>query len=126
MFNGKGVQSMPLSKTTTDHNEIRRWVEARGGQPVCVRRTGSPTDAGVLRINFPGYTKDASLEAIPWDEWFKKFDENDLALVFQERSSTGEISNFNRFVKRSTAEAKSRPRSSRAVKKHTVATRKSA
>jgi hypothetical protein len=101
---------MPLSKTTTDHNEIQRWVEARHGKPVCVRRTGSATDAGVLRINFPGYTSDKSLEELPWDEFFKKFDANDLALVIQEKSSTGETSNFNRFVKRTTAEAKSRPK----------------
>ncbi len=108
---------MPLSKTTTDHNEIRRWVEARSGKPVCVRRTGSATDAGVLRFTFPGYTTDKSLEEISWEEFFGKFDSNELALVYQEQSSTGETSNFNKLVKRSTAEAKSRPRSSRATKK---------
>jgi hypothetical protein len=82
-----------------------------------VRRTGSATDAGVLRINFPGYSKDKSLEEIPWDEFFKKFDENDLALVYQEQSSTGDVSNFNKLVKRTTAEAKTRPRSARAARK---------
>jgi len=112
---------MPLSKTTTDHDEIRRWVEARNGRPVCVRRTGSETDAGVLRISFPGYTSDKSLEEISWDEFFKKFDSNDLALVFQEKSSTGETSNFNKFVKRTTAEAKTRPRSAKAAKGRTMA-----
>lgn len=101
---------MPLSKTTTDHDEIRRWAESRGGKPACVRRTGSASDAGVLRINFPGYSQDKSLEEIPWDEFFKKFDQNGLALVYQERTAGGQVSNFNKLVKRETAEMKSRPR----------------
>src|SRR5436305_7283247 len=102
---------MPLSKTTTDHEEIRHWAEDRGGKPACVRRTGSANDAGVLRLNFPGYTSDNSLQEIPWEEFFQKFDSNGLALVFQEQTASGERSNFNKLVKRETAERKSRPSS---------------
>ncbi len=105
---------MPLSKTTTDHQEIQKWAEARGGKPVCVRRTGSATDAGVLRINFPGYSNDKSLEEIPWEEFFEKFDHNGLAMVYQEQTAAGEVSNFNKLVKRETAEMKSRPRNAKA------------
>lgn len=111
----KGKRSMPLSKTTTDHEEIRRWAEARGGKPACVRRTGSQNDAGVLRINFPGYSGDNSLQEIGWDEFFNKFDQNGLALVFQEQTASGERSNFNKLVKRETAEQKNRPRSSKST-----------
>jgi hypothetical protein len=100
---------MPLSKTTTDHNEIQHWAEDRGGKPACVRRTGSKEDAGVLRINFPGYSGDNSLQEITWEEFFQKFDQNNLALVFQEKTAAGEKSNFNKLVKRETAEMKSRP-----------------
>jgi len=28
------------TKITTDHDEIRRWVEARGGKPATVKGTG--------------------------------------------------------------------------------------
>ena len=42
------------SKTTTDHDEIRRWVEERGGRPARVTDTGSDGDPGILRIDFPG------------------------------------------------------------------------
>jgi hypothetical protein len=42
------------STTTTDHDEIRGWVEEHGGKPVTVRGTGDGDDAGVLRIDFPG------------------------------------------------------------------------
>src|SRR4051794_34732042 len=42
------------SKTTTDHDEIRRWAEERGGRPATVEGTeGGGEDAGVLRIDFP-------------------------------------------------------------------------
>ncbi|HEY3783624.1 MAG TPA: hypothetical protein VGL56_21275 [Fimbriimonadaceae bacterium] len=113
---------MPLSKTTTDHQEIQKWAEARGGKPACVRRTGSATDAGVLRINFPGYSSDKSLETIPWEEFFEKFDHNGLAMVYQEQTASGERSNFNKLVKRETAEMKSRPRNTKAASTRKKAT----
>jgi hypothetical protein len=28
------------SKTTTDHDEIKKWVESRGGKPATVKGTG--------------------------------------------------------------------------------------
>jgi hypothetical protein len=43
------------TKTTTDGDEIRRWVEDHGGTPASVKSTASDDDdAGVLRIDFPG------------------------------------------------------------------------
>ena len=59
--------------TTTDHEEIRRWVEERGGVPATVKDTGDGGDPGVLRIDFPGYGDDDALEQISWDDWFDKF-----------------------------------------------------
>src|SRR3712207_5562878 len=54
------------SKTTTDHDEIRRWAEERGGKPATVAGTESGgDDAGVLRIDFPGGEGDR-LEEISW------------------------------------------------------------
>ncbi|MDQ4075676.1 MAG: hypothetical protein M3220_05435 [Chloroflexota bacterium] len=37
---------------------------------------------------------DSDLEEIPWEEWFKPFDERQLVFVYQERLSSGEQSNF--------------------------------
>lgn len=37
------------SKTTTDHDEIRKWAEARAGKPATVERTGDKDESGVLR-----------------------------------------------------------------------------
>ncbi|GCE48464.1 hypothetical protein EI42_04862 [Thermosporothrix hazakensis] len=95
------------SRTTTDHAEIKKWVEARGGQPATVKGTTSGGQAGVLRIDFPGYgTGDEKLEPISWDEFFQKFDENQLAFLYQDTTSGGQESRFCKFVSRATAEAK--------------------
>ncbi len=88
------------SKRTTDHNEIRRWVEERGGKPATVKRTGGKDEAGILRINFPGYSGEESLEEISWDEFFRKFDEKKLAFLYQDKTSEGKESRFFKFVSR--------------------------
>jgi hypothetical protein len=89
------------SKTTTDHDEIRRWVEERGGKPAKVKGTeGGGDDPGILRIDFPGGAGEEQLEHISWDEWFEKFDEQGLAAVIQERKSDGDDSTFFKLVKR--------------------------
>jgi hypothetical protein len=94
-----------LSKTTQDHEEIRRWAEERGGTPSHVKDTGSGEDIGILRIDFPGYSGEGSLEPISWEQWFEKFDERNLALLYQEETAGGERSNFNKIVSAEAAEA---------------------
>jgi hypothetical protein len=64
----------------------------------------------MLRLDFPGYTGEDTLEHISWDEWFKKFDENNLALIVADRTAGGQISNFNKLVKRDSVMAEERPR----------------
>ena len=95
-----------LTKTTHDHEEIRKWAEARGGKPTHVKGTGGSHDPGILRIDFPGYSGEGKLEPISWDEFFEKFDAQELALVYQEKTAEGEKSNFNKIVSRHTVEEK--------------------
>jgi hypothetical protein len=92
------------SRMTTDPEEIRRWAEARGGVPAAVSGTKRRGEVGIIRIDFPD-GPEPSLEHISWDEWFQKFNENGLALVYQEKTSGGQPSRFNKIVKRETAEA---------------------
>jgi hypothetical protein len=96
------------SKTTTDHEEIRRWAEARGAKPACVKGTGGGGEPGMIRLDLPGYSGSESLQPITWDEWFRAFDENGLALVYQDETAEGEQSNFNKLVSRETAERRGR------------------
>jgi hypothetical protein len=94
---------MPEAKRTTNHATIRKWVEKRGGKPACVRGTGGKGDAGVLRIDFPDYSGEETLQAIEWDEFFQKFDDEGLAFLYQDKTSGGRPSNFNKLVNRKSA-----------------------
>ena len=97
---GRDHETEGSAQRTTNHEEIRRWAEERGGKPACVKGTGGGGDTGLLRIDFPGYTGADSLQHISWDEWFEKFDEKNLALLYQETTKGGQRSNFNKLVDR--------------------------
>ena len=88
------------SRTTTDHDTIRSWVEERGGRPARVKGTGSDGDAGLLRIDFPGRGDDDALEEIDWDAFFQAFEDNDLAFLYQEETKEGDESRFSKLVSR--------------------------
>lgn len=94
------------SQTTTDHDEIRKWAEARDGKPVTVRGTGDDDEPGVLRIDFPGGAGSDRLEEISWEEWFEKFDEKELSFLYQDKKADGQESTFFKLVSRETAEDK--------------------
>lgn len=93
------------TRTTTDHDTIRSWAEERGARPACVKGTGSGGDPGIIRLDFPGYSGEASLEEIPWERWFEKFEDQRLALIYQEQARSGDDSNFNKLVSRESADA---------------------
>lgn len=88
------------TRTTTDHDEIRRWVEEHEGSPATVRGTGSGDDAGILRIDFPGGAGEEALEHISWEGWFSAFEENELAFLYQEQKASGEDSTFVKLISR--------------------------
>jgi hypothetical protein len=104
---------MPARKTaesqiTTDHDQIRKWAESRGGKPAAVKATHRGKDAGIIRLIFPDAPNadDGTLEEIPWDEFFRKFDEAGLALLYQDRMASGKKSMFSKLIGRETAEAR--------------------
>ena len=86
---------MSSSKTTTDHEEIRKWAEARDGHPAKIDTGGK---GGILRIDFG--EKEDNLDPIEWDEFFEIFDKNKLAFLYQEETKDGGESRFNKFVER--------------------------
>jgi hypothetical protein len=86
------------ARRTTDHAEIRRWAEARQGKPATVRETeDAEGGAGILRIAF---SNNPALDEIDWDEFFAKFEEEDLAFLYQEQTKDGHQSRFFKFVAR--------------------------
>lgn len=87
------------SQVTTDHKKIKDWVEERGGQPARVKGTGNEQDPGLLRIDFPG-AAEASIEPISWEEFFEKFEKEQLAFLYQDETNEGNISRFNKLIQR--------------------------
>ncbi|HLM50861.1 MAG TPA: hypothetical protein VK279_09965 [Solirubrobacteraceae bacterium] len=89
------------SKVTTDHDEIRRWAEERGGRPAHVKGTGEAgDDPGILRIDFPDAGDDTDLETIGWESFFEKFEDQDLAFLYQDETKDGAPSRFSKLVSR--------------------------
>ena len=87
---------------TTDHQRIQDWVEDRGGHPAVVTRTRGGRGPGILRIDFPGFSGEGTLEPIDWDDFFRAFDQAQLAFLYQEETGSGRPSRFNKFVHRDT------------------------
>ena len=90
---------MAEAKTTTDHNEIKRWIEKRHGHPAAVKATHSKKDAGILRVDFEPVDEE-SLEEISWEEFFDKFEKEKLAFLYQDTTKDGKPSRFFKFVER--------------------------
>lgn len=88
------------TRTTTDHDEIRRWVEEHGGTPARVKGTEGGDGGGVLTIDFPGGAGEDRLEHISWEDWFRELDERGLALLYQQHKASGEDSTFFKLVRR--------------------------
>jgi hypothetical protein len=113
--------SSAASHSTTDHQEIRRWAEERHAKPAAVEVTGNDGGIGIIRLEFPDAPNrnEESLHEITWDEFFEKFDDNGLMLVYQESTSGGQKSNFNKLVRRdsssSSESGRSHPRASAAA-----------
>jgi hypothetical protein len=99
--NGKASHMASETRTTTDHDEIRTWVEAHGGKPASVKGTEKGReDAGVLRVDFPGGAGEEYFDHLEWDQFFQKFDQENLAFLYQERKADGSDSTFHKFIAR--------------------------
>jgi hypothetical protein len=91
---------MSSSKTTTKLEEIKDWAETRGGKPSKVKDAGNKKGGGIIRINFPGYSGEDSLEEISWDDWFKIFNQEKLEFLYQDETAEGKESRFFKLVSR--------------------------
>jgi hypothetical protein len=92
----ESTKATTSAKTTTDHETIRRWVEERDGHPARVKGTGGNGDPGLLRIDFPGYGGEDTLEPISWEEFFAGFEKNNLAFLYSDDRN----SRFNKLIER--------------------------
>lgn len=86
------------AKTTTEHEAIQHWAEERSGWPATVAKTTKGKGAGILRIDFPGYSGKGTLKEVSWEDWFKTFDERKLAFLYQEKTASGNLSRFFKVI----------------------------
>ncbi len=77
-------------------SENGRSSEAVGRPPW--QRPMRTSAGGLLRIDFG--KKEDTLDEIGWDEFFKTFEERDLAFLYQEETEAGGKSRFFKFVRR--------------------------
>ncbi len=89
---------MSTSSTTTDHDEIKKWIEERKGRPTVVEGTEGKDGEGILRVDFA--EPDEKLHEVEWDVFFKTFDDRELAFLHQDKTADGKVSRFNKFVHR--------------------------
>jgi|SRR5579871_4920981 len=106
------TKSSSSSRSTRDHDEIRRWAEARHAVPCEVRDTERAGSTGILRFEFPDTPdrNDDQLEEISWEEFFEKFDRSNLELLYQEKTADGEPSNFNKLIRSESGEQSTKKR----------------
>lgn len=83
-------------KVTTDHDEIRHWVEEHDGRPAAIADAKPESTKGAVKIFFPDQHLQDPLEEISWDEFFDHFEEEDLAFMYKD----DEDSRFFRLIER--------------------------
>lgn len=78
---------------TIDHQQIKQWVHERRGWPaIKVNNSNGKVSDGVLSIGFNGCENVELLTPITWEEFFKKFDEQNLAFIYQDQDASGYLS----------------------------------
>lgn len=95
--------------TLTDHDKIRDWAAARAGSPALSDTTsGMEQSHPVLHLIFgqlayqeagEGVDRTDGLTVVDWDEWFRLFDERQLALVVN-IEAPGKRDSFHEFIRR--------------------------
>jgi len=98
---------MPFRKTT-DHEEIKLWVESHGGRPAAIRTLDG--DLGVVRIDYSlnsdriagsvrgdrhrgsltgGLDDPGTQQPLTWDEFFEQFENRKLAFIYDDEVPPG-------------------------------------
>lgn len=86
-------------KYTTDEEEIRSWIEERSGVPVLIKgvEENGVESPDMLHIAFGPILPD--MEKVAWDEFFERFENEQLALEYDDAAPREQIPDFE-FVDR--------------------------
>ena len=80
-----------------------------------MKGTGNKNDPGLLRIDYPGFSGEETLERISWEEFFKKFDEANLAFIYEDdpKSRFSKLVSLETVAERERKSAKKKSQRSR-------------
>ncbi len=93
----------------TKHEDIRDWAAARAGFPAIVDISAEGGTQPMLRLVFDQHAyqdqaeravNSGGYELVEWDDWFKLFDEGELALVVGQ-DVPGQRDSFHQIIRRS-------------------------
>lgn len=85
-------------KVTTDRNVIRKWIEDHDGWPALVNRVSETGIAEVLQIGFLGCENESHFAKITWDEFFERFDKDQLVFLYQEQNGKSNLRRSYNFL----------------------------
>lgn len=100
----KSTNKMLGKVFTTDHQKIKQWAEKHQARPVLIDDPNAGADDPMIRLDFPGSfdnqdIADSKTHEIDWDQFFKLFEELNLAFVLSDQEITDPSEKF-KFVKR--------------------------
>ena len=98
-----------MAKILTKAEDIRQWVEARGGYPMLMEVPSGTRSRTVLQIAFgqdalntgetQGQDRPGGFELVGWDDWISALENEKLALRVSDDPSGGREAEFD-FVPR--------------------------
>jgi hypothetical protein len=98
-----------MSKILTKAEDIRQWVEARGGYPLLMEVPSGTRTRTVLQIAFgqdalntgetQGQERPGGFELVGWDDWIRALENENLALRVSDDPAGGREAEFD-FVTR--------------------------
>jgi hypothetical protein len=71
-------------KVTVDKATMKQWIEAHQGWPALVKSSNRAGAGRMLRIGFPDVEEREQLMKITWEEFFRIFEQENLAFLYQE------------------------------------------
>jgi len=102
-----------MSKIMTNRDDIRQWVEARGGNPLLMDVPDGAQNRTILQLTFGQHALNADgnegpdrvggFRLVSWEEWFTALEEGGLALRVSDDPAGGNEAEFE-FVAREEAD----------------------
>lgn len=73
---------------TTDHDEIRLWIQRHHGAPARVSDPAEVRAAGALLVDFLGVRSGHGFEHVSWVDWFAWFDSHALCFRYPDDANS--------------------------------------